>query len=189
MRKTNKQKPKTEYTRRRTKRRAATSTLRDHRTIRIPSHFFKKVSVRKSSLGGLGLFTEEKVRSGEPVLRLGGRLIRRRTRADRNTLRLGRRLFLTGSGDLDDYINHSCVPNCRIEFHRLLLVALRDIGKGEELTFNYCTTEYVIDPPFRFTCRCGYERCPGTVSGYRHLAASERRRLRSILSPFLKEIA
>jgi len=156
---------------------------------KIPSLFFRRLSVRKSQLGGLGLFAEEPIYPGELILRLGGCLVGRRTATDRNVIRLGKRLFLTESGDLDDYINHSCVPNCCVDFDNLYLVTLRSIGKGEEITFNYCTTEYEIDPTFRFVCRCGYERCPGIISGYRYLDASERKRLKPYLSPFLKRRA
>lgn len=44
---------------------------------------------------------------------------------------------------LAKFINHSCDPNCRVSVRRvrdrtrILIVAIRDIGPGEEITFYY----------------------------------------------------
>ena len=46
-------------------------------------------------------------------------------------------------GNCGRFINHSCDPNCATEpwivngDKRIGIFALRDIAKGEELTFNY----------------------------------------------------
>ena len=62
--------------------------------------------------------------------------------------------FLGLSGELDDFVNHSCEPNCRIEIERsdVFLVTIRRIGANEELTFDYATTQSKF--PFRFRCDC-----------------------------------
>jgi len=44
------------------------------------------------------------------------------------------------------YMNHSFEPNCSIAGHDV--VALKDIKKGDELTFNYNTTEQKLEFPF-----------------------------------------
>lgn len=44
------------------------------------------------------------------------------------------------------YLNHSFAPNLRIEGYRVM--ALRDIDAGEELTFDYTTTETRFSHPF-----------------------------------------
>ena len=38
-------------------------------------------------------------------------------------------------------VNHSCEPNCGIR-NACGLVALRDIKDGEEITYDYCMTDY-----------------------------------------------
>ena len=39
-----------------------------------------------------------------------------------------------------DMINHSCEPNCGL-LGQMLLVAMRDIARGEELCFDYATCD------------------------------------------------
>ncbi len=59
-------------------------------------------------------------------------------------------------------INHSCEPNCEawIEEDQIFIYALRDIKKGEELTFDYgFDIECYEDHP----CCCGSESCVGYI--------------------------
>ena len=61
-----------------------------------------------------------------------------------------------------DSINHSCEPNLGlIAANRL--VARRDIGVGEELTYDYATSDSV--PYDEFSCACDARTCRGTVRG------------------------
>lgn len=58
--------------------------------------------------------------------------------------------------------NHSCSPNCEAQNAdgEIWLVALRDIKKGEEITFDYgYALEHWEDHP----CRCGSENCVGHI--------------------------
>ncbi len=66
-------------------------------------------------------------------------------------------------GNTAKYINHSCEPNCyyQIRDERVFIHALRDIKKGEELTFNY---EYDLDGFEEHPCRCGSPRCVGYIA-------------------------
>jgi hypothetical protein len=85
------------------------------------------------------------------------------------------------SGDIDDYVNHSCEPNCRLDFRpdgRVFLVALRDIAAGEELSFDYATTTTLAGiaafPGWRFACLCGAPGCRGEVSCAEELPPERR---------------
>lgn len=68
------------------------------------------------------------------------------------------------------FVNHSCQPNCRSQIvasdfgnKHLALVALRDIEKDEELTFDYnMYSKNSIVP--KSTCRCGSANCTGFLS-------------------------
>lgn len=64
----------------------------------------------------------------------------------------------------DAYINHSCEPNSEIRRARpqILLVALRDISAGEEITFDYAT---LYRQPWAMECRCGTRACRKVISG------------------------
>lgn len=64
-------------------------------------------------------------------------------------------------------INHSCVPNCGWD-GRFKLVAMRDIGKGEEIFLDYDTME---DSEWEMPqeCDCGSDRCRKRIRGFRFL--------------------
>ncbi len=60
------------------------------------------------------------------------------------------------------FINHSCAPNCEainIRGH-IWIVAIRDIEKGEELTYNY---GYGWDNYEDHICRCMADNCVGYI--------------------------
>jgi hypothetical protein len=53
-------------------------------------------------------------------------------------------------------VNHSCDPTCGILGSRYL-VSLRDIDKGEHITFDYAMTD--TSGPGGIECLCGTDRC------------------------------
>ncbi|KAF3447043.1 hypothetical protein FNV43_RR12223 [Rhamnella rubrinervis] len=72
-------------------------------------------------------------------------------------------------GNLGRFINHSCDPNCRTEKWMVNgeicigLFALRDIKKGEEVTFDY---NYVrVFGAAAKKCYCGSDQCRGYIGG------------------------
>ncbi|MGE5375010.1 MAG: SET domain-containing protein-lysine N-methyltransferase [Bacteroidota bacterium] len=67
-------------------------------------------------------------------------------------------------------LNHSCDPNVILDTERLVMVARRDIEKGEELSFFYPSTEWEMDAPF--ICLCGASNCIHVVAGARFLPLS-----------------
>lgn len=67
-------------------------------------------------------------------------------------------------------LNHSCDPNVILDTENLLMVARRDIAKGEELSFFYPSTEWEMDAPF--ICLCGAANCIHVVAGARFLPLS-----------------
>ena len=67
-------------------------------------------------------------------------------------------------------LNHSCDPNVILDAENLQMVALRDIEKGEELSFFYPSTEWEMDAPF--ICLCGASNCIHVVAGARFLPLS-----------------
>jgi hypothetical protein len=67
-------------------------------------------------------------------------------------------------------LNHSCDPNVILDTENLVMVARRDIAKGEELSFFYPSTEWEMDAPF--ICLCGASNCIHVVAGARFLPLS-----------------
>lgn len=130
-----------------------------------------------------GLFTRCQITSGSIILKCPGKIV---DHPNRYSLQIDQKRHLNKGGDIDDFINHSCEPNCFIRFPDLSLEALRDIQPGEELTINYCASELKIEEPFE--CNCGAANCYRTVRGFAYLSTAEKKALEKTLSPFLKKI-
>ena len=68
--------------------------------------------------------------------------------------------------DQTRWFNHSCEPNTEVESRwdhghqtvRAWWVALRDIGPGEEITYDYAFVADVAEP-----CACGAAQCRGLI--------------------------
>lgn len=67
------------------------------------------------------------------------------------------------------YVNHSCSPSAFFDTTLMQFVALKDIEEGEELTFFYPSTEWVMAQAFE--CRCGSATCLGRIQGAAFLSA------------------
>ncbi len=59
------------------------------------------------------------------------------------------------------FLNHSCEPNVGFAGN-IVLVAMRDVAAGEELTTDYALFDDADDP---MPCHCGMPSCRGTISG------------------------
>lgn len=136
--------------------------------------------------GGKGVFAREDIPAGS-VFKLGGVVS---GRADRHSLQLGEGRHLHVPADEDGiespdffwrYLNHNCRPNGHIDTAGPAFVAVREIGKGEECTFNYLTTEVEMAVPF--TCRCGAAKCFGLIQGRAHLSAEQKEELAASHKP------
>jgi hypothetical protein len=81
-------------------------------------------------------------------------------------LQVGENLYIgpdDGPNEPPDFINHSCDPNCaiRVAPPEITIVALRDIGAGEELTYDYSATMY--NDTWEMKCNCGTPNCRGII--------------------------
>jgi len=65
----------------------------------------------------------------------------------------------------DWFMNHSCHPNAGGVKEAFTARALRDIKKGEEITYNYMEDyKFWRYRPFRkFKCYCGFKNCKKTI--------------------------
>lgn len=71
--------------------------------------------------------------------------------------------------DDDGYMNHSCDPNTWW-LDDETLIARQDIAAGEEVTYDYATTE--ISVPYQMNCRCKAQNCRGVITHADHLNPS-----------------
>jgi uncharacterized protein len=139
------------------------------------------IEVRASPLHGLGVFAARHIPCGTRVIEYLGervsheeadRRYHHKDADDSHTL-----LFIVDSHSVIDagvdgnearFVNHSCAPNCEsvIENQRVYIDAIRAIEPGEELTYDYQIQREADDPPdidAIFACRCGVERCRGSM--------------------------
>ena len=137
---------------------------------------------------GRALIANRSFKKGEAILPLKG-IIRKYSEATSYAVQLGRDKFIdTSHRCVEDYTNHGCNPTLKIDFERMKFVALRDIKKGEELTYNYLSTEYdLVRDRLDFDCRCGGKNCLGQIKGFKFLSKSQKMRLKPLLSPFLRK--
>ena len=91
---------------------------------------------------------------------------------------------------VENFLNHSCDPNGYIDFQDIIYRALRPIKKGEELTFNYLTTEWDFGWDLSdgfINYECASPKCYGQIKGFKYLTLEQKRGLELLLSPFLKK--
>ncbi len=136
------------------------------------SWFSPKIEKRDSGVHGRGLFTADPIEVGEVVCVKGGYVMDRDQR-DEVSLKLGpaeiqiaEDLFLgpTSDGEREGgmlHLNHSCDPDLAVQ-GQVIFVARRPIAEGEELTFDYGTTD---DDDWEWECACGATDCRGKVTG------------------------
>jgi hypothetical protein len=77
-------------------------------------------------------------------------------------------------------MNHSCDPNTWWS-GSTSLVARRDIEAGEEITYDYSTTD--VDHVFEMECSCGGPLCRGTISNRDYLDPEWQKRYGTNLPP------
>ncbi len=130
--------------------------------------------------GGRALVATRSIDAGERLIALAHVFV---DLPSKYTIQVKEHLHQAGTEEADDFMNHSCEPNVTIDFEALEVIALRPIGVGELVTFDYNTSEWDMREPF--ACACRSERCIGEIRGFRYLDEEQRRRLLPWLSPYL----
>ena len=116
---------------------------------------------------GRGVYTNRTYKANEFIMDFTGEVTPINKIKDfTHYLQIAPDLFLSPSGGADDYVNHSCDPNCSLYFEngKLVLRAIRDIAPNQELSFDYGTVQF--SEPTTFKCECGSPKCRGTVSNF-----------------------
>lgn len=109
-----------------------------------------------SPIAGEGVFAGRDFAAGEKIWTMTGMVYgNSRTGADPDFVGLGPGLWMDPDPPLNK-LNHSCAPNAYFGPKRQLF-ALRPIRKGEEVTFDYSTSE--VDPQWTMACDCRAKGC------------------------------
>lgn len=83
------------------------------------------------------------------------------------TVQIGEHQHIMLDPEFLQYINHSCDPNVFFDTKNMILIALRKIKIGEQLTFFYPSNEWSMAR--RFNCLCQNEICLGYIQGAAHI--------------------
>jgi hypothetical protein len=140
------------------------------------------VELRKSSIHNTGVFAIKDIPKGTKVIQYMGERIAKKESERRYERTLSEHKNNSSENgavyifELDDrfdldgnvpyntakYINHSCDPNCEaINIDgEIWICAIRDIRKGEELSYNY---GYSLDDFEEHPCHCGSHNCIGYI--------------------------
>ena len=85
-----------------------------------------------------------------------------------------------------DWFDHSCDPNAGL-WGQIILVAMREIKKGEEVTFDYCTScSQKGDKRVLFPCECGSPNCRKKVTNHDWKNPALQKKYRGYFSFFVQ---
>ncbi len=154
------------------------------------------ILVRNSSIHSTGVFAKKNIQEGTRIIEYVGEKVTKAESDRRADIPLGNHkndksngavylFYLNKRHDIDGYvshntarfINHSCEPNCEPDIIRgkIWIIALRDIKKGEELTYNY---GYDYADYEEHLCRCNTDNCMGFILAEEHWPKLKAKRTR-----------
>lgn len=151
-----------------------------------------KLTVRLSSdKSGQGVFAVEPIDPGEVVAVWGGRIVPEDIAAAlppqtrRYVVQVESDQYLAPLERIDpaELVNHCCQPNCGLS-GQITLVALRHIEPGEEITFDYATTD--SSPFLEFECACVKKPCRNKVRADDWQRSDVQAANRGHFSPYLQ---
>ncbi len=125
------------------------------------------LQIRTINGQGKGVFAGRSYKKNDEILIFGGEYKQFTEISDfTHYLQISPDIYLSPSGSFDDYVNHSCNPNCAVFFFDSVVVlkAIKNIKKHNQLTFDYGTI--LFNEPTRFECFCGSKKCRKVISHF-----------------------
>ncbi len=147
------------------------------------------LEVRETQRKGRGVFTTAPIAAGTRIVAIAGKKYRAGDiPPEALAMQIDDDWWLCSEGEnLDDYINHSCVPNTGFVHNNPVLYALRDIAAGEELSWDYSTS--ISESGWNLACLCEATSCRGIVLPFGELSPEQQRRLEPIALAYLQNWA
>ena len=134
----------------------------------------KLYKIKKSNIDNRGLYASQDIKDGTKIIEYKGKIVTKKKVEEDSKFDNDKAIYLFNLNkkyDLDgDFryntarlINHSCNPNCEVSGVglKVWVYAIRNIKKGEELSYDYGFgyDEYYKD----FPCKCGSKNCVGYI--------------------------
>lgn len=158
----------------------------------------QKAIVRHTGKYGMGVYAKKPIKKGEIVAVAGGYIMTLKEikklpiELEYLTFQVEEQLYMgvkKKSEIEDNYrFNHSCEPTLG-QRNQLSLVAMRNIEKEEELTFDYAMTLCRIRgaPKFTMKCECRRKQCRGIISDEDWKLPQIQKRYGKYFQPFILE--
>lgn len=144
------------------------------------------VIVLETSNKGQGVFANKNFDSGDIVIE--GKPMEKRLERTWQTLQMDINIHVRLDQPFE-LVNHCCNPNCGIKLNRFNgynLVAMKTISQGEEITFDYCMSEWIsIAVP---NCNCQSSICRGSIKGGKFLSDMLLERYQGFLAPYYEKL-
>lgn len=135
------------------------------------------------NLHGKCVITNSPIPAGTLLYNIEGKVFKS---PNRWSIQIDEDLHLTPDRHPWAMVNHHCNPNAVIDLNNRSMTALRDLHSGEEITWNYLTTEWSLATSF--TCTCGHQECFGEIKGFGYLSDFQKHRLSHSISPILAQM-
>jgi|TARA_B100001769_G_scaffold264945_1_gene249698 SET domain-containing protein len=134
----------------------------------------KLYKIKKSNIDKRGLYASKDIKDGTKIIEYKGKIVTKKEVEENSKFDNDKAIYLFNLNtryDLDgDFkyntarlINHSCDPNCEVAGVglKVWVYAIRNIKKGEELSYDY---GFGYDEFYKdFPCRCGSKNCVGYI--------------------------
>ena len=149
----------------------------------------------KKSKTGRGVYTNKNFKKGETILIPRGKILTKEQINEKrdskwfmaHSVQIGENLFMGPANDIEDYVNHSCGPNAghMIKERKSKFVAIRNIKKGQEVTFDYSTTMFNSGKEMK--CLCGNKNCRKLIQDFNYLPKKLQKKYLSlgIVPPYI----
>lgn len=147
-----------------------------------------------SAIAGRGLIATEPIGEGEVVAVKGGHVVTSdelrglSERLQNSEVQIADGLHLAATSEAEYepvmlFLNHSCEPNVGFAGN-IVLVAMRPVGSGEELTTDYALFD---DYAGSMECHCGRSACRGRIDGRDWRRPELQERYRGYFSWYLEQ--
>jgi len=152
-----------------------------------------KVEIKETKKYGKALFAKGDIKKGEIIANwTGGRVYKSKKATSLpnespyfvqdHAIQFAEDKYIDYDG-IGRYFAHSCDPNCGFK-GKFKIVAMRNIKKGEELTFDYGMSE---DSNWRLECKCGAKNCRKIIGAFKIMPKEVRKKYHSHISSWLRK--
>jgi hypothetical protein len=149
-----------------------------------------KCEIRGTGEYGKGVFAKSAIACGERLIFMGGVVMLATEECGDFGIQVAEDLVLVSPSidDVGNFFNHSCDPNAGLQ-GQIILVAMRPILPGEEITFDYAMCLHPTSgmPRYEMQCCCGKPNCRKIITEDDWQIPSLQRRYAGYFQWYLQE--